>query len=433
LNIVMREEWLSKMNQVCAESQKRTPFGRLVSGIVLGQFGYTMATIVPLIILLTFKFLEIDPQNVTADFSMATGAGALVGIIAAYIGGVVSDRTTVSFGRRRTWILIGTVLAAVALMFLGKASTVGEVILLWCVALTFYAFSFAALSALVPDQVEEQKRGTASGIIGLFNPIAILFGMGVMTAINDQSVDFKFTCLAGISVICAVVSCILVKEGKPTRFTEENPGKKLTFGEWLGRIYPNPRKYPAFSWGVLTRFLVCLAFATQVFGALYFMQKFHVSPEEVTGIAALNALIQTVALGVASVIGGMLSDKFRKQKPFVSIAAVVVAIGIMVMAFAPSVPYAFLGTAILGVGYGAYIAVDMALISRILPNPKDAAKDFGIMNVASQLPQSIVPVFAPRLIGAGGFPLFYGILAIAGLLSAAAVAPIPEMSSTPEK
>lgn len=408
---------------------ERTPFKRLVTGIVLGQFGYTMATIVPLVILLTFKFLQIDPQNVTADFSMATGAGALVGIIAAYVGGVVSDKTNVSFGRRRTWILLGTVVAAAAMVLLGRAGSVGEVILLWCVALTFYAFSFAALSALVPDQVEERKRGTASGIIGLFNPISILFGMGLMTAFNSQSVDFKFSCLAGISVVCAVISCMLIKEGKVLAVLGEKTEKTLTFGEWLGRIYPSPSKYPAFSWGVLTRFLVCLAFATQVFGALYFMQKFNVSPEEVTKVAALNALIQTVALGLSSVIGGMLSDKFRKQKPFVSIAAVVVAVGIMVMAFAPSVPIAFLGTAILGLGYGAYIAVDMALISRILPNAKDAAKDFGIMNVASQLPQSIVPVFAPMLIGAGGFPLFFGILAISGLLSAAAVAPIPEMSS----
>ncbi|MBP2649287.1 MAG: major facilitator superfamily 1 [Firmicutes bacterium] len=421
------------MNQVNTEIQKRTPFGRLVSGIVLGQFGYIMATIVPLVILLTFKFLEIDPQNVTADFSMATGAGALVGIIAAYIGGVVSDRTTVAFGRRRTWILLGTVLAAVAMVGIGKTSTVGMVIVLWCVALTFYAFSFAALSALVPDQVEEAKRGTASGIVGLCNPIAILVGMGVMTALNNQPVDFKFTVLAVISVICAVVSCILVKEEKPIAVKEENFGKTLTFGEWLGRIYPNPRKYPAFSWGVLTRFLVCLAFATQVFGALYFMQKFNVSPADVTGIAALNALVQTVGLGVSSIVGGMLSDKFRKQKPFVSIAAIVVAIGIVIMAFAPSIPVAFIGTAVLGIGYGAYIAVDMALISRILPNPKDAAKDFGIMNVASQLPQSILPVFAPLLIGAGGFPLFFGLLAIAGLLSAVAVAPIPEVSSAPEK
>ncbi|MBP2656440.1 MAG: major facilitator superfamily 1 [Firmicutes bacterium] len=411
------------------QMSERTPFKRLVTGIVLGQFGYTMATIVPLVILLTFKFLQIDPQNVTADFSMATGAGALVGIIAAYVGGVVSDKTNVSFGRRRTWILLGTVVAAAAMVLLGRAGSVGEVILLWCVALTFYAFSFAALSALVPDQVEERKRGTASGIIGLFNPISILFGMGLMTAFNSQSVDFKFSCLAGISVVCAVISCMLIKEGKVLAVLGEKTEKTLTFGEWLGRIYPSPSKYPAFSWGVLTRFLVCLAFATQVFGALYFMQKFNVSPEEVTKVAALNALIQTVALGLSSVIGGMLSDKFRKQKPFVSIAAVVVAVGIMVMAFAPSVPIAFLGTAILGLGYGAYIAVDMALISRILPNAKDAAKDFGIMNVASQLPQSIVPVFAPMLIGAGGFPLFFGILAISGLLSAAAVAPIPEMSS----
>lgn len=416
------------MNNSTVSNNTKTPFGKLLFGMIIGQSTYTMATVIPLAILLTFKFLEIDPQNVTTDFSLATGIGALIGVIFNYIGGAISDRTTFLFGRRRTWILIGSLVGAASLIGIGLAKTVTMVVVLWSIALIFYSTAFAAYSALFSDQVDESRRGTASGLIGLFNPVAILVGMIVLTALNNLTLIMKYGVVASISVIGALIACLLIKDEPIKQYVSNNVSNNSTFGENLSKLYPNPRKYPAFTWGVITRLLVCTAFASQVYATLFFMQKFHISQEEVTGIATLNSLIQTVGLGVAAVLGGMLSDKFRKQKPFVAGAAVLVAIGVFMMAIAPSVQVVFIGTGILGVGYGTYIAVDMAIIARILPNQQDVAKDFGIMNVAGQLPQSIVPVVAPSLIGIGGFTLFYGILAAAGLLSAVAVAPIPEMS-----
>ena len=417
------------MNDLATKPLVKTSFGRLLAGMVFGGFGLYIATIIPLILLLMFKFLEIDPANVTTDFSFTSGLGGIITILASYFGGLISDRTPWAFGRRRTWILIGSIAGAIALVGVGMAKTVGMVTVLWCIALAFYYTALTALSALVPDQVDERRRGTASGVFGFFNPLSIVVGMGLMTALNSYSVQDKFNLLAAISVICALISCALIKEGAVTRYNTKVADKQLTFSEWLWKIYPNPFKYPAFSWGVLTRFLVCVAFASQVYGSLYLMQHFHIPQDQVAGLSMLTSLVQTVALALSSIIGGMLSDKFRKQKPFVSLAAIFVAIGVFMMAFAPSLTYVFIGTGILGFGYGMYIAVDIAMIARILPSKKDAAKDFGIMSVAGQVPSSLVPAVAPALIGAGGFPLFYGVLAVAGILSAAAVAPIPEMSS----
>lgn len=412
-------------------NQTKTPFGRLLAGIIVGQSTYTMATVIPLAILLTFKFLEIDPQNVTADFSLASGIGALAGVIFNYLGGAISDRTTFFLGRRRTWIFIGALVGAASLIGIALAKTVTMVVVFWSIALMFYSTAFAAYSALFSDQVEEKRRGTASGVIGLFNPIAILVGMTLLTALNSLSLTMKYSVVAGISLAGALITCLLVKDEPIKQYESNKNSSNLTIGEKLSKLYPNPKKYPSFTWGVITRFLVCTAFASQVYATLFFMQKFNISQEEVTGIATLNSLIQTVGLGISAVLGGMLSDKFRKQKPFVAGAAILVAIGVFMMAIAPSIQVVFIGTGILGIGYGAYIAVDMALIARILPNQQDIAKDFGIMNVAGQLPQSIVPVVAPSLIGAGGFTLLYGTLAVTGLLSAAAVAPIPEISQKP--
>ena len=409
-------------------NQEKTSLGRLLTGMCLGQFGLTIMTIVPIALLLVFKFIELDPQNVTADFSIVTGIGAVINILMAYVGGAVSDRTTFLFGRRRTWIMIGTICAAASLMGVATAKSITVVIVFWCITLFFSNFATASYSALIPDQIDESKRGTASGIIGVFNPLSILVGFTIMTAINSYSLIMKFGILSIISVVGAFLACTLIKDPPISEYKSAHRVNKLSFGERVSKIYPSPRKYPYFTWALLTRFFIAVAFSASSYGTIYLMQKFGIAQESVTGISTIATYLSMGGLMISSIFGGMLSDKFRKQKPFVAGSAIICAIGVWMFAFAPSLTFYYIGNAVLGLGFGAFLAVDIALVARFLPNKEDAAKDFGIMNVAGNIPGSLVPVVATPLIAAGGFTLFYGILGVAALLSAAAVAPVPEMS-----
>ena len=54
--------------------------------------------------------------------------------------------------------------------------------------------------------------------------------------------------------------------------------------------------------------------------------------------------------------------------------------------------------AILGVAYGIYVGVDLALVVDVLPNPDDAGKDLGVFNMANALPQTVAPVFGAALL-----------------------------------
>jgi len=63
-----------------------------------------------------------------------------------------------------------------------------------------------------------------------------------------------------------------------------------------------------------------------------------------------------------------------------------------------------IGAAIYGIGQGVYFAVDMALVAAVLPNPDDTAKDLGVFNIASVLPQSLAPVIAPVFLAIGSVP-----------------------------
>ena len=49
------------------------------------------------------------------------------------------------------------------------------------------------------------------------------------------------------------------------------------------------------------------------------------------------------------------------------------------------------GMAVGGLGFGLYMAVDLALVADVLPDANSAAKDLGVLNIAGALPFSIGP------------------------------------------
>ena len=54
--------------------------------------------------------------------------------------------------------------------------------------------------------------------------------------------------------------------------------------------------------------------------------------------------------------------------------------------------------AVAGLGYGVYNAIDQALNVSVLPNPEEAGKDLGILNLANTLSTVIGSVFTSSII-----------------------------------
>ena len=131
----------------------------------------------------------------------------------------------------------------------------------------------------------------------------------------------------------------------------------------------------------------------------------------VTEAAAVLVAVQgvsTLALLVFSIVGGWLSDRFGRVRVFVALSSLLFAPGALVYLLAPTLTGAFVASGILGVAFGVYLAVDQALITRVLPNMNNAARDLGVMNVANAGPQVIAPALAGALVAATGLyqPLF---------------------------
>ena len=96
----------------------------------------------------------------------------------------------------------------------------------------------------------------------------------------------------------------------------------------------------------------------------------------------------------------------------------------MLAAF-PSLTMAMVAAALLGVGYGAYMSVGLALGTDLLPYPEDHARDLGFVNVSASLGQLLGPLIGAGLVAlVGGFWLLFavgGVLSIVGGLMTLAI------------
>jgi Major Facilitator Superfamily len=159
------------------------------------------------------------------------------------------------------------------------------------------------------------------------------------------------------------------------------------------------RKNPDFAWAFASRFLFVLAYAFLVtYQAYYLLDKIGSPKANVPQQIFLSTLVQSVVVGAASLIGGILSDRTGRRKIFVLTASVVYGVAMFVIAIASNFNGFLVGMAIGRLGFGIYVAVDLALVD-VLPDKDNAAKDLGVFNMAGALPFSIAPGIAPAIPG----------------------------------
>ncbi len=404
-------------------ARPRTPLGRITGGVLASNLGFAVALLTPLQLLLAQRITALDPVNQKTSFGLVTGVGALLAMFFNPIAGRISDRTTARFGPRRTWIVAGALAGGLALAGIGATTAVWQVLVLWCAVQLLFNFQFAASNALLPDQVPEDRRSSISGLVGMAMCVGPMIGIGLVNVVPTESLGW--VAIAALSAVLAVVCVVLVRD--PAIRVDRAPRTGFSPGQALRSYWISPRRHPAFGWAWATRFLIMCAYAAGSYNAIFLSDRLDIPIEDVGGRVLVMSAISTVVLAFASVGFGFLSDRLRRQKPFVVAAGIAGAVALVLQAFAPSFTMIVVAGAILGLGTGGFLAVDLAMCTRVLPSSTDAGKDLAIINIANTLPQSLVPLVAPALLAIGGFTALYVTLAAIALLGALAVRPIPEL------
>jgi MFS family permease len=172
-------------------------------------------------------------------------------------------------------------------------------------------------------------------------------------------------------------------------------------------------------------FVLAYAFLA-TYQAYYLLNKLGSAEADVPQQIFLGTLVQSVLVVLASLVGGRLSDWTGRRKVFVLVASIVYGFALFVLAAATDVNGFLIGMAVSGLGFGVYVAVDLALVTQVLPDTDNVAKDLGVFNIAGALPFAMAPAIAPAILalGGGSYGVLYTVAGFCAVLGAFAILPV---------
>jgi MFS family permease len=372
-------------------------------------------------LLLPFQIGLLDPANKVVILSFFTSITVLIALFANPLAGALSDRTASRFGRRRPWILVGGLLTVVGLLFMWRASNIPLLFIGYCFVELFSNCVLAALTATIPDQVPENQRGTVSGIYGLATSLGGILGAILAGQIFKSTPTSAYVVMFLIVLVTTIPFALLLRD----KVLPKGYVPPFHLGAFLKNFWINPRKYPDFGWAWLTRFIPFVGYFLGITYIFYYLEDVVKYPAALQGASTFSIIASVVSL-FSTLLGGFLSDRLKRRKLFVIVGMCIMAVSMLLLAFFQVWLAVVVAAAVLGFGLGAYLAVDVAIVTLVLPSAKNRAKDMGIINIANTLPHSVAPVLAGFILGLthGNYTFLYVAATIFVLLGIFTVMPI---------
>lgn len=383
----------------------------------LTYFGFFLVLFMPALFSLAYKVQLMDPASKEANLGLIVGIGALVSLVAGPVFGVVSDATRSRWGRRRPYLVAGLGLSLVSAMIIAMAPNFWVILAGWIVA----QFAGSSISAALNPTLAERVPSSQRGRLGALSGVAASFAGVLATLIGSfLTANLFLLFLAPVAVFALVTILWLVTVPDAPAPQDARVGSLLGIFRSLAF---NPRKARDFAWVWLGKFL--LQFGYAFFGTyqLYFLlDRLGYTPEEAGRQLAVVGGLSLLATMLFTIGGGYLSDRLRRRKPFIYISATMIAVGSVIVAFAPDIlPYAVGGT-VLAAGIGAFNSVDLALATDVLPTNDENGKWMSIYYLSGTLAGAIGPIIAPLILLIGGAGQNYALLfTLGGVLSLGAV------------
>ncbi|WIG57933.1 MAG: putative MFS-type transporter [Ktedonobacterales bacterium] len=385
-----------------------------------------LALIIPTMVATQLPF-----EDKGLNLALVLAPGTVVAFLINPLTGALSDYARFKMGRRRPFMLIGTALNVVMLLAMGVLSLRADGTLSVATVLVGFMVLFALLqaannfanspwSAIIADLVPEKQRGSASGFYGLMTLLGTAVGVELAAALVHtnanpgeqppntlafrQSLLLVFVVLAVIQVVFVAITVVSVKEHP---LTEPKP---FSWKVFLARFNLEPRKYPDFSWVLLTRLLIMTGIWAINFFLLYYFQDVLGITGEGHGASAFGIItvgtpqqaqavflpVVLVAAALTVYFAGWLSDKVGRKKLVYLSGAMMTAVA-LIFIFAQSFPAALVAALFFGLGFGAYTSVDWALATDVLPPTDEAGKNMGIWSAAGIIPQVVGVVLGGTL------------------------------------
>ncbi|MGF0315491.1 MFS transporter [Nocardia fluminea] len=199
----------------------------------------------------------------------------------------------------------------------------------WCVGQAVMNVYQAAITSVVPDRVPLERRGTASAAVGLGVPLGSVIGVVPASIVADH---YSAGYLA-LGLLLAVAAVIFTAGAPEQRVASK---KAVPLRDQAAAFLSVLREHD-FRWAFIGRTLLVLGHFCVVGYQLYILQD-HIRLSEgmkpATAVAILTP-ISAVGMTLSTIVGGGLSDRLDRRKPFVAISSLLAAAVVSLAGYSP--------------------------------------------------------------------------------------------------
>ncbi|MFL5687340.1 MAG: MFS transporter, partial [Chloroflexota bacterium] len=326
-----------------------------------------------------FGPFAVDPLEVGRVLFLLSIPVAVISILVQPTVGSISDYTVSRWGRRKPYIVIGSVLDVVFLVGIATSSMIlmlGAFAALLAVSTNIARGPF---QGYVPDLVPEQQVGLASAMVGLMQILGNVTGFVLVTvAVLAGQIEVAIFAVALVELITMAAVVLRVGDGQPPK-----PRNGKSWGTIAREVWgTDVLKERSYVWLLASRFFFLMGGAVLVNLILTYLKQTHHLDEDAANSTNLVMLVTIVIANVIAIVpSARISDRIGR-KPVIYASCLIGFIGIVLAALAPAVPLAFVGGALFGASAGTFLAVDWALMTDIIPKAS-SGRYMGLSNVAT--------------------------------------------------
>ena len=315
---------------------------------------------------------------------LLTFTGLILAMAVQPIAGAISDRSGFNWGRRRPYILLGTVLVILFLPGVGLAESYIAIFIIYCLLQISSNTAQGPYQAFIPDLVPGGRRGLASGVKTL---LEILGGVTLLYPIaffmdrysSGEGVFWLWWALGALGIIFLGVMLATIL------MVQERPGIGGSRVPLLSTLYKsfkiNIRTDRNFVWFLVSRLLVLMAFATLQTFTLYFLRDVVGVTSPATAMAQFSIVIVACMLAVVYP-AGRLSDRVGRR-PIAVASGLLGALGIaLIFLFQHNFTFVTFCAGLVGISVGAFMSTNWALATDLVAKGEEA-RYLGLTNLAT--------------------------------------------------
>lgn len=358
--------------------------------------------------------------------------------------GMLSDHSRLRWGRRRPFILIGTLADLAFVVLIGFSIGLEGMAGYWflfVVAILLQISSNTAHGAeqgLIPDLVPEEKRGRFSAVKALLEiPVplilvsftiarlisagnmwgGLLLAMGVLTLVMlltmlvpekppeerlpslNWAPFFRLLGMTGLfTAIILGMGQVIKISGNLLAGVESLPmlvvamggigllgmAAAVAIGVWGSvriSLGEAAQRYHSFTWWVVNRLAYLVGTTNLSAFSVYFLQaRLGYVKERAAAPAANLMMIVGIFILLSTLPSGWLADRFGSKR-LVGLSGILAALGTLVVILVPNLMVLYIGGCMIGVATGVFFTANWALGTELVPK-EEAGRYLGISNLA---------------------------------------------------